>query len=95
LRAAIQENPVHAMAHYDLGALLLKQGVRPKAIEHLTRTTQLRPDFADGHYNLAVALWMAGEYNNARREIDAAFRLNSTDPQIQELRTVMLDAAEP
>lgn len=94
LRAALAEHPAHAMAHYDLGALLLKREQRAEAIEHLTRTTQLRPDFADGHYNLAVALWMNGALAEAKHAMETAYGLKPADPQIQELRTIMRDAFE-
>lgn len=95
LRAAISERPDHALAHYDLGALLLKRDRRDEAISHLRATTRLKPDFADGHYNLAVALWMAGAYDEARAAMESAYQLNAADPQIQQLRTVMIGQMNP
>ena len=77
------------MAHYDLGALLLEKGQQAPAVEHLRRATLLKPDFAEGHYNLALAYWMSGTYDDARREIDVAFQLNPDDEQTQRLRGLM------
>jgi Flp pilus assembly protein TadD len=83
------------MAHYDLGALLLNQNNRNAAIDHLRRATELKPDFSDGHYNLALALWMSGAYDAARREINAAFELNPADDQTTRLRAMMTQASPP
>lgn len=89
LRATIHAGPQHFLAEYDLGALLLKNGQTTAGIHHLRRATQLKPDFADGHYNLGVALWMSGSYDDARREIDMALKLNPGDQQTQQIHQLM------
>lgn len=93
LWSTLEFGPRHYMAHYDLGALLLEKGLRNAGVEHLRQVTELKPDFADGHYNLALALWMSGEYNDARREINAAFDLNPTDQQTVQLRNLMVETS--
>jgi tetratricopeptide (TPR) repeat protein len=93
LRAALSAGPTHFMAHYDLGVLLLEKGQRAPAVEHLRRATALKPDFAEGHYNLALAHWMLGTYDEARREINAAFELNPADEQTRRLHGLMHDGS--
>lgn len=95
LRATLDADPHHVMAHYDLGALLMKQGQSKTAIEHLRQATELKPDFADGHYNLGLVLWMSGAHDEARREIDAAYKLNPTDDQTTQLRALMAETSTP
>ena len=95
LRATLDADPQHVMAHYDLGALLMKQGQSKTAIEHLRQATELKPDFADGHYNLGLVLWMSGAHDEARREIDAAYELNPTDDQTTQLRALMVENLPP
>jgi Flp pilus assembly protein TadD len=77
------------MAHYDLGALLVRKENLEGGIRHLRWAVEAKPDFSEGHYNLALAYWMAGAHQEARREIDRAFELNSTDEQTRRLRNRM------
>jgi ferredoxin len=95
LIAALHANPEMTMAHYDLGALLVQKGELQPGAEHLRCVVGTKPDFAEGHYNLALAHWMSGAYDDARREIDAAFRLNPKDEQTERLRTLMYEGVEP
>jgi polyferredoxin len=85
LKAAISARPQFAMAHYDLGALLIEKGDLTSGIGHLRIAVDVRPDFAEGHYNLGLAYWMSGAEDMARRAIESAFAINSTDEQIRRL----------
>jgi tetratricopeptide (TPR) repeat protein len=95
LLAALQANPEMTMAHYDLGALFIQKGELQAGMDHLRRVVHAKPDFAEGHYNLALAHWMSGAYDDARREIDTAFRLNPKDEQTERLRKLMYEGLEP
>lgn len=95
LRAALNANPDFALAHYDLGALLVQKSEFAEGIEHLRASVNARPEFAEGHYNLGLALWMTGAQVEARHEMEAAFRLDSQDEQIRRLYGLMLGESGP
>ena len=50
----------------------------PSALVHLQRSVELRPDLADAHYNLGVALWYSGSRDQAIPELREAVRLDPT-----------------
>lgn len=95
LLAALLARPGFVMAHYDLGALLIEQGEVAEGIYHLRSAVNGRPDFADGHYNLGLAHWMMGAEDEARRELDTAFRLNPEDKEVRTLHGLMHGIARP
>jgi len=54
LSEAVRLNPVHAVAHYDLGNLFAIQGRFDEAVRHLTEAANLQPDGGvPACYNLA------------------------------------------
>jgi tetratricopeptide (TPR) repeat protein len=81
LREAIRLRPGHAMAHFDLGALLIENGDLAGGVEHLQRTVALRPEFSDAHHNLALALALSGDLPGALGHAQTALRLSPDDPQ--------------
>jgi len=61
----LARTPRNWAAHFGYGTALMDSGLLPEAIRHLTRTTELKPDYADAHYNLARALLLVGDANEA------------------------------
>ncbi len=66
-RIRLDEN--HAEAHNLLGFMLGQQGDLPSALGHLERAIALRPESAEAHYNLGVALWYSGAKDRAVTEL--------------------------
>jgi len=50
-----------AVAHYNLGVNLLKEGSYQTAIIEFRKAIRLKPGFAEAHYNLGFALWEQSE----------------------------------
>jgi tetratricopeptide (TPR) repeat protein len=55
-----------------LGLLALKGGRDQEAFQHLDRATNLDPTFRDARFNKATVLLDAGDYKQAKAELDAA-----------------------
>ncbi|MEK6710359.1 MAG: tetratricopeptide repeat protein, partial [Nitrospinota bacterium] len=62
-------------ARFNLGTLYLKKGERTRAIEHLRAALALERDRGDAHHNLAIALYLEGDQEGARRHAQEAARL--------------------
>ena len=68
--------PTNARAHNNLGSALTREkGREPEAIEHFKTALRLRPDYADAHNNLGVALLQAGRATEAIAPLETALRL--------------------
>jgi Flp pilus assembly protein TadD len=93
LRDSVRIKPDSARVQRDLGATLLELGDMHGAFEHLRRAVELEPQNSEGHYNLALAYWIVGVYDDARREIDAALTLSPADDQTRRLRVLMHDGS--
>jgi Flp pilus assembly protein TadD/ferredoxin len=98
LRRAIELDDGHADARYQL-ALLLLQGAPAgagfsdgltEAAHHLRAVVEKRPGFAEGHYNLAVATFMAGRSDEALAAVRQSIRLDPADPQAYGFLAVVL-----
>lgn len=98
-RAAAEAHLVESLRHrpdrpatqFELGALLVSKGDALNGIRHLQIAATLQPDYADAHYNLAVAFWMMDRRTDALAAIARAFALTPTDQKTAELRTIMLE----
>src|SRR5207249_4350464 len=44
------------MAHNNLGGVLSSEGRAEEAIRHFTEVLRIRPEYADAHYNMGIAL---------------------------------------
>jgi hypothetical protein len=71
----LEKNPESAIAHYNLGRLLLGQQKFEEAISHFSKALQLKPSSAEIHNNLGVALAGAGRLNEAARQFAEALRV--------------------
>lgn len=74
-RTTIDRNPDAAIAHINLGCMLLGKGLLDEAETHLEKGVQLRPDQADAHYNLGVVLFQKGRFAEAQREYERALEI--------------------
>ncbi len=75
-----------AQTFSDWGNCLLRQRRPEDAITKYERAIEVRPDFADAHFNLGLALEAVGRSDEARRSYAEAARL---DPQNDEARRRM------
>ena len=58
-----------------LATVLVTKGRAPEAIRVFEKALRIDPDFADGHYNLGIALAQAGKPPEAIQEYECALRL--------------------
>ena len=82
-QAAIQKQPDLYIGYFYYGKTLLKMndGRMQQAIEALRKAAQLRPDFAEGHYELGRALEHEGHTGEAIAEYSASAQ---RDPALAE-----------
>jgi len=97
-KAAITSNPDFAEAHYNLGRLYQKifqakgnDSLVTDAIASYTRALELNPAHVLAHNNLGLIYFHQGKIDEARREYEAALRL---DPNCKPARAnlTLLDA---
>jgi tetratricopeptide (TPR) repeat protein len=80
-RKKINENPEDAEAQFALGLSYLNLKLEDQAASHFLKATQLRPEAADAHYNLAITLFKpdtkidSSEWARIMNEIDLAVKL--------------------
>lgn len=55
LQGILKDDPLNSQAYYFLGTIALDEKKLPDAAEYFSRTITLKPDFAQGYYDLAVA----------------------------------------
>lgn len=84
LRDALAKNPAAWPVQNDLGAIRLKQGKFPEAIEHFTASLQSNPDNAGAHANLGYVLAQQGKFAEAEPHFRAALKLRPEDAVVQE-----------
>jgi predicted Zn-dependent protease len=68
--AALALDPDQPEARFNLANLVLENGDLELAVAELRRVLQTAPDFADAHYNLAVALERLGGRAAARAHLE-------------------------
>ena len=80
-RKKINENPEDAEAQFALGLSYLNLKLEDQAASHFLKATQLRPEAADAHYNLALTRFKSdtkvdsNEWQLVMNEIDLAAKL--------------------
>lgn len=81
---AIRWRPADANVRLVYGVHLLKEGNRTEGIEQLEEAIKLGLDTGNGHYNLALALFDAGDIEKAVRHAVRAYRLGYSLPALRE-----------
>ena len=74
-RDTITKNPECSMAHYNLGAVLLRRGEVTEAIGHFEQALRITPDDAEEHYSLGIALQQTGRIVDAIAQYEQALRI--------------------
>lgn len=83
MQATIQRNPDSAMAHNNLGNILLRKGRVEDAIIHLQTALKIDPDYAEPHANLGSALFQNGQIDEALIEYQKSVEINPNFPGSQ------------
>lgn len=86
-RMATESDRTYALAFFDLGNVLDELKRLPEAIGAYRRAIELRPDYADAHYNLALALERHGRRRSALSHWTVYLRLDASGPWAQHART--------
>lgn len=67
-----------AQEHFNRGVELAVQGKTDEAIQEYREALRIQPDLGEGHYNLAVALYLKGDYAEAWEEVRLSLRYGVT-----------------
>ena len=70
-----------AALHYLLGLSLRKTGRHDESLRSLRRATEINPEFADAHANMAVSLYRLDRHEEAVSSVRKAFELQ---PELEE-----------
>jgi Tfp pilus assembly protein PilF len=63
-RDCAEKSPAKARPRNNFGAILLRRGRLPAAIDEFQAALRIKPDYADAHYNLGIARVKQGNLNN-------------------------------
>lgn len=89
---SLRHRPDRPATQFELGALLVSKGDPMNGVRHLEIAAMLKPDYADAHYNLAVAYWMMDRRAEALAAVEKALALTPSDAKTAELRAIMLES---
>lgn len=81
---AILLDPANPIIRLNLGGLFYGLGHYEEAIKHFSNAVNLKPNYANGHYNLAMAYRELGKYQEAFNSLQIVLNLvpaDSTDYQ--------------
>ena len=73
-RQAVQLNPANAVAHSNLGGLLVTQGQVGEGVAHLEEALRLDPENPSAHYNLGMLQFRQGDAKGAIEHLSATVR---------------------
>lgn len=62
---AVEKNPHHADAHYNLGILYSEKGMREEAVAEYKKTLELEPNYVKAHNNLGVIYYETDRFDEA------------------------------
>jgi Flp pilus assembly protein TadD len=79
-RKQVLEKPANAMAHFDLALSEARAGNVENAIKEFHKTIALDPRNDRAHSNLALLLYVRGDYAGAQREAQAAKDAGGSPP---------------
>jgi tetratricopeptide (TPR) repeat protein len=85
-RQAVQLNPANAVAHSNLGGLLVTQGQVGEGVAHLEEALRLDPENPSAHYNLGMLQFRQGDAKGAIEHLSATVR---GDPNIAGAQRVL------
>jgi tetratricopeptide (TPR) repeat protein len=85
--AAVEYEPLNALAEFNLGCVLEQLGDPDEAIKHLLRATELSPSLADAHLNLALAYEKRTDIQNSIRHLSLYLRYEPNGPWAEFARS--------
>lgn len=88
---AIQLDPLNPMLRLNAGGIYYGLKNYETAARFFTDSVSLKPDFANGYYNLAVALKDKGDLENAKLVAEKVITLVKPDTQDYKLATEFLE----
>jgi tetratricopeptide (TPR) repeat protein len=95
LEKALRLDPNSSLTHANLG-LALRSKDMPRALEHMRRAVELKPDFMEARLNLGAALLDAGKGDEAQGAFEAALAIDSTSAAAHfRLGSILLDHGRP
>lgn len=89
---AIQQDPMNPQLRLNVGGIYFAAKNYDLAVRFFTDSVNLKPDFANGYYNLAVALKEKGDLVSAQASIEQVIRL--VDPKSPDYKTATAMLAE-
>ena len=75
-KKAVEANPDHFLAHFNLGIRYGKLPMNIEAAQHFREALRLKPESPMVHYSLAVVCNLIGETDNAFHHYGEAIRIN-------------------
>ncbi|RZB36213.1 MAG: hypothetical protein SRB2_02372 [Desulfobacteraceae bacterium Eth-SRB2] len=75
-KEALRIKPDYAIAHYNLGNALAKQGQTDKTIEHYLEALRIQPNYVNAHNSLGMALLEKKNYDKAMLHFTKALKIN-------------------
>lgn len=82
---AVRAEPENPVAYGNLGAFHMNDGRPEIAVQWFSRAVELDPSYVDGLVNLALAWYLLGEDDAARRYAQEALRLAPNHPQARQI----------
>jgi Tfp pilus assembly protein PilF len=82
MRKAVQVSPEDAIAHNNLGNMLVDSGQPELAVPHYRQAIRIDRTYASAHFNLAKAYQHTGQSANAVAQFQIAANLLPGEPQI-------------
>ena len=96
LQRALEANPSHMNAHYNLSRAYNSLGQRPKEIEHLEAALKIDSDFARAHFALGKALIAQRRTDQAVAHLERAVALDSSLGEARyQLGLALVRAGQP
>jgi len=83
---AVSERPDDPTARYDLGLARMYDRKWGKAAEQFLKVTELEPDFADAHANLAVCYAKLGQPERALEHAESAIELDPSKKRYRKIK---------
>ena len=81
-KRALQCDDKDAISYFSIGRIHMMQGDHDASIAALRKSIELNPCFAQAHHGLGFALTLAGELEEAKREVYKAINTSPRDPMM-------------